>query len=233
MRLAIIALVTLFAPTLLFADEKFDRETVIFIGSSTMGHWKPRMDKDFLPIKTWNFGENGTDFHYLHETVPDWSKKFPAKRWVIYSGDNDLNSTPRRTPEQVNADMLKTVDLIRENDPDAEIFVISIKCRVYVEAEPACPRVMETNKLMAESALKVKGLTYVDTFSAMRAADDDQRKFFDEDGVHLNDKGYDIWAGTLKPLLQKSIGNTAAVAKKKAPRPSENEVSEEAVRTAQ
>ncbi|MGZ3695909.1 MAG: GDSL-type esterase/lipase family protein [Bdellovibrionota bacterium] len=205
MKLATIALVTILFSQTLFAEEKFDPNTVIFIGSSTMGHWKPRVDTDFAPLSVWDFGENGTDFHYLHETVPGWVKKYPAKRWVIYSGDNDLNNVPTHSPEQVDEDMEKTVKLIREGDPEAEIFLLSIKCRVQKDDQTNCPKVLEANKLMQESAAKFKGVNFVDTYGAMKASGVKMEEFFDADGIHLNKAGYDLWRDTLKPILQRSI----------------------------
>lgn len=187
------------------AEETFHPDTIIFIGSSTMGHWKPRMEKDFAPLRTWNFGENGTDYTYLHENVPAWAKKYPAKRWVIYSGDNDLNSDNPRTPAQVNADMLKTAALIRQQIPGAEVFVLSIKCRVGAKT---CGRVAEANQLMA----KEKGITFVDTFTAMKKKAADESKLFQEDGIHLNDQGYDIWRDELRPALLRSVKKNAAPA---------------------
>jgi lysophospholipase L1-like esterase len=194
-----LALLILLLPLLAFAEDKFDPNTVIFIGSSTMGHWKPRMEKDFAGIPTLNFGENGTDFHYLHETVPAWAKKFPAKRWVIYSGDNDLSNDPPRTPAQVSADMVKTVELIREQDPGAEIFVLSLKKRVNADAAI----ITETNKLMSIAAEGLKDVIFVDTYKAMKDKGGDYNRFFDDDGIHLNSLGYDLWRDTLRPYLLK------------------------------
>lgn len=215
MKLAFILL----ALTSAFAQENFNRDTVIFIGSSTMGHWKPRMEKDFGPIPTWNFGENGTDFHYLHETVTDWAKKYPAKRWVIYSGDNDLHSDPPRTPTQVAEDMAKTVDLIRAQDADSQVYVISIKCRVYPEAETTCAKVKEANKLMAEQAGKLRDVFFVDTMSAMSATGRKMSDFFQEDQTHLSEAGYDVWRDTLLPFLRKPFVSSLKASEEATPEP--------------
>lgn len=189
-------------------NEKFDPDTAIFIGSSTMGHWKPRMDSDFKGIPTLNFGENGTTFEYLLENVPAWSKEFPAKRWVIYSGDNDLNDEHPKKPAEVIAQMKKTIELIRANVPDARVFVISLKCRITPEGQAAKPAIEEANRLMEAAAKEMSGVTFVNTYAPMRAAmkapGAQPGDFFDEDGIHLNDRGYDIWRNTLKPLLEKS-----------------------------
>jgi hypothetical protein len=207
MKLSLIAIAALFFCRNVHADDAFNRDTVIFIGSSTMAHWQPRIGADFAPLSIWDFGANGTDFHYLEDSLPDWMAKFPAKRWVIYSGDNDLYENPPRTPDQIDQDMVKTVSLIHGQIPDSEIFVLSIKCRISDEAD--CPRVVETNKLLAAAIGKMKHVTSVDTYDAMLASGGDIHRFFDDDGIHLSAAGYDLWRDTLKPILLKSIAQSA------------------------
>ena len=62
------------------------------------------------------------------------------------------------------------------------------------------------NALLQEYASKREGLTYIDVASCLYDNNGKLRKdIFKQDGLHMNQNGYDLWTAILKPKILESI----------------------------
>lgn len=182
----------------------FNPDTVVFLGSSTMEFWKPRMERDFPSIPTINLGQGGTTLDFLKENMADWTKKYPAKKFVLYSGDNDINNDPRHSAAQVASAYGKVLDALHARLPKAQIIVLSIKPRLAPEFLWSHEETVRANQMLKETFARRKNVIFVDTYPAMFNADRTPKgNFFREDGIHLNDEGYQLWRDILTPYLKK------------------------------
>lgn len=198
------------------------KERVVFIGSSTIEFWRERLADDFPDYDVVGLGQGGTTYEFVLANARAWAKQYPAPKYVIYSGDNDIHGNGK-TAEAVDKDFQKTVDLIKKELPKVEIYVISIKGRKTPGAEKVGKTVREANELLSKSARANANVTFVDTYSLTHNPDGTPRLYpnpelrgppqdlFREDGIHLTDYGYEIWARELASKL-----------KKKQPQPSAN-----------
>lgn len=173
------------------------RETVLFIGSSTIGHWDT-LDRDFPRIHSINRGVNGTDFAFLIQNVADWVRQDRPDRVVVYSGDNDLASGA--SPEDVARGLRRTIALIRAARPRTAIVALSIKpspARVEL-----IPKIRDANRLLAAVA-RAEDAIFVDTFHAMMTSAGTVRaEFYGKDPLHMNAFGYRTWTRLLAPALR-------------------------------
>src|SRR5690349_12297084 len=81
--------------------QPFDPRTIVFIGSSSIDFWKS-LPEDFAGSKVLNLGVAGTTYSHLVEHAGEWAAQYPADRYVIYSGDNDIAwlSSPGKVARQ-------------------------------------------------------------------------------------------------------------------------------------
>jgi lysophospholipase L1-like esterase len=175
----------------------FDPSTVVFIGSSTVEFWKT-LERDFKPAHTLNLGVGGTTYEYLLLHAEEYASKYPARRFVVYSGDNDLEMgiEPRAVADQFKA----LAGMLHAKLPFSTITLIAVK--------PSPKRLKnlgltkETNVLLQEAARKLNYVNFLDLFTKMTNDKGEPRKgLFRADGLHMNEKGYAIWTKALRPQL--------------------------------
>jgi lysophospholipase L1-like esterase len=120
---------------------------------------------------------------------------------VLYAGDNDLAFG--KSPEQVAADFEAFTRLVLGRLPKTKIIFLSIK------PSPLRSRLTEKmHKANAHIEAQCKSdqrLLYVDVGSALLGSNGKPRKdLFRWDGLHLNEKGYEVWNGILRPYLSQT-----------------------------
>jgi len=179
--------------------EPFDPRTVVFIGSSSIDFWKT-LPQDFPGCKVLNLGKAGTTYCHLVDHAAGWAARYPAGRYVIYSGDNDIAWL--RSPEKVAAQFREVAVTLRRAIPGVHVYVISIKPNLIPTRRVRIGAVRKANALIAAEAASLGFVTYVDTHLAMLDPKGRPRaELFTLDGIHLNEKGYGVWREVLLPLL--------------------------------
>jgi lysophospholipase L1-like esterase len=171
---------------------------ILFAGSSTMVYWNTA--KSFPELATINRGFGGShlsDSLYFAQRI---IVNYQPKTVVVYAGDNDL--ADGISPEQIRQDFLDLVKIIHKALPKTRILYLAIK---------PCPKrwaLFDTqkmaNQIIEEVCKKDEQLQYVDTVKPMLDESGKPRKdLYRADGLHLSDKGYEMWTSILKPLLAK------------------------------
>lgn len=167
------------------------KKLILFTGSSSVRMWKDL--KSYFPehnVLNRGFGGSQmTDLLYFFDKLVT---PYDPKMIFIYEGDNDLAS--KKTPDQIIATADSILTLIRTK--------VSKKVKVaFIAAKPSIARwqmkdqyVEFNSKLKAWTATKKK-VVFVDVWTPMLDANGEvQKDLFIEDGLHMNKKGYDIWA---------------------------------------
>jgi lysophospholipase L1-like esterase len=179
--------------------EPFDPRTIVFIGSSMIDFWKT-LPQDFAGEKVINLGVAGTTYSHLVAHAGEWAVKYPADRYVIYSGDNDIAWLG--SPEKVARQFREVADTLRAALPEVHILVISIKPSLIPTRRIHIGSVRKANAMLAAEAAAIGHATYVDVHTPMLGPKGNPRaELFAIDGIHMNEKGYRIWREVLRPLL--------------------------------
>ena len=64
------------------------------------------------------------------------------------------------------------------------------------------PQIRAANSKIRAWAARQKGVSYLDVFTPMLGRDGQpDPKWFGEDGLHMNRRGYALWVGIVKPWL--------------------------------
>lgn len=177
------------------------QNAILFIGGSNIRRWNLQDNFPDLPVINRGFGGSmiADAIFYFDRVV----KPYRPELIVLYGGANDMGRG-KKTPHQVLTDFRTFVDAVHENRPDTQILYISLP-HFYSERDDseAVAKVKLVNQLIASAIAEDSRLTFVEVNKAMADADGQPRKdLFQRDGIHMNAKGYSIWAGKLRPLLQ-------------------------------
>jgi lysophospholipase L1-like esterase len=167
---------------------------VLFVGSSTIRLWS-RLSQDFrqLPVLI-NRGFGGSTMADCNALARELVIQYKPKKILIYAGDNDL--AEGRLPADVLKSFTGFVQKVRAALPGSHIAYISVK------PSPArlslLPRVRETNALISAYLRTVPNAGYIDTFSPMLdAAGMPRPELFNNDRLHLNEAGYQLWKSVI------------------------------------
>ncbi|MBI1388132.1 MAG: hypothetical protein GC154_06760 [bacterium] len=169
---------------------------VLFVGSSSIRIWD--LDRWFPEIETLNRGFGGSqmeDSVYFFDRIV---KPYHPRAIVVYAGDNDIAAG--KTPDQVYADFQAFVGKKREAMGGISVLYIAVKPSIarwnLIDA------VRETNRKIAAYADENSDLYFIDIDAPMIGEDGTPRKeLFKDDGLHLNDQGYEIWTSIVKATL--------------------------------
>jgi lysophospholipase L1-like esterase len=170
---------------------------VVFVGSSTIRRWD--LSKNFDNKDYINRGFGGSQIadavHFADRLVI----KYRPRLVVFYAGDNDL--ADGKKPEQVAGDFKEFVKAIHKDLPKTKIVFISIK--PSIARWKLIDTVRQTNSLIEAQCKADELLSYLDVVKPMLGEDGMPKKeLFVEDGLHMTDEGYKLWASLLKPCLK-------------------------------
>jgi lysophospholipase L1-like esterase len=169
---------------------------LLFTGSSSVRMWEDLQER-FPQQKILNLGFGGSQasdlLYYLEPLVLDYR---PQKVFV-YEGDNDL-AEGKKVRE-----ILKTLAEISAR-LGRELPGISI---VFISAKPSVSRwnlrrkYRKFNRKLERWTLRQTDLDFVDVWNPMLTDKNLNTSLFIEDGLHMNDSGYDIWEEALTPYI--------------------------------
>ena len=174
------------------------RDAVLFVGSSSIRMWKT-LEKDFPDLTVINRGFGGSTIRDSIRYADRIIIPYHPKRIVLYAGDNDV--AQGMTAQQVFGDYKEFVATVRQKLPAVRIDYIAIK--PSIKRWNMVDQMREANRLIREHAESQKNLGYIDIFTPMLGPDGTpQKELFIEDGLHLNDKGYELWTKVVGDALR-------------------------------
>lgn len=175
------------------------KHAIEFLGSSSIRLWT-NAPAHFLGHPIFNRGFGGSHLGDSVAFVERVVITYAPKIIVLYAGDNDLAAG--KSPEQVLADFREFVRQVHRALPETRIIFLAIKpCPAR---EKILPQVQVANQLIQQFMLKNRRLTYVDIFQpSLTEASRTRPELYMKDGLHPNETGYRLWAGILRPVLDK------------------------------
>jgi lysophospholipase L1-like esterase len=188
-----------------FAD--FDATTpptpggVVFVGSSSIRLWDlPQWFPDLAgPVLNRGFG--GSHVSDSLEHVELLVLRHKPRAVVFYAGDNDLAAG--KSPERVARDFNRFVAAVHGGLPSTAIVAISIKPSALRWGIAEKQR--EANRMIRARCEGDPALHYIDVWPAMLGDNGQPRaELLVEDGLHLSDRGYRVWTGLVRTVLDKA-----------------------------
>src|SRR5581483_4465691 len=160
---------------------------ILFVGSSTIRIWKTSQDFPNLPVLNRGFGGSETSdvVQFFDRVVA----RYQPTTIVFYSGDNDLAAG--KSAQRVIADTRQFIDLVRTSLPHTKLIVIAIK--PSIARWKLIDKIHEVNGQVQHMLQSDPNAAFVDIGTKLLGRDGKpDPAFFRKDGLHLNDKGYQI-----------------------------------------
>ena len=182
------------------AKNSFSENAVLFVGSSSIRLWSTAAY--FPKFQVINRGFGGSHIsdvnHYYEQIV----KKYNPARIVFYAGDNDMGAGKVKTPQEVLGAYQAFTQKVHQALPETPIYFVSIKPSGLRWEQ--WPEMQKANSLIEQYTLTDERLRYIDISKAMLDKEGNLRKdIFKWDKLHLNSKGYQLWASVIKPIIVK------------------------------
>jgi lysophospholipase L1-like esterase len=178
---------------------------VLLVGSSSMRLWKSAAE-DFRGLPVLNRGLGGSQVREVTAFADRIVLPYRPRVILFYCGTNDVFGG--RPVSAVVADTEAFIRKVRAALPATRVIYISIA------PNPARWRLkdawLELNARMNAFAATDPRVTFVDIWSAMLdAAGQPRPELFVEDRLHMNERGYAIWARILRPIVQREFSAAA------------------------
>ncbi|HET6431653.1 SGNH/GDSL hydrolase family protein [Dyella sp.] len=171
---------------------------VLFVGSSSIRLWAT-LAEDFPIWRTVNRGFGGSEIDDATYYADRLVTPHRPSAIVMYAGDNDIADGD--SPEHVLADFQAFVRVARNDAPGAPIAFIAIKPSVARRA--LLPKIRAANAAIRQWAASQPDVSYLDVFTPMLGPDGQPLPdWFGPDGLHMNRRGYALWARIVTPWLR-------------------------------
>jgi len=170
----------------------------IFYGSSTMRLWTS-LYTDFESLKPVNLGFGGSTLAACVWFFERIMTNYHPKKLVVYAGDNDLGDG--RHPEEVFNFFQQLVVKANKQFGDIPCYFVSLK--PSISRWNMVDQFKFTNNLIETEIVKYDAnWHFIDVFKQMIDAQGRPKKeYFVSDGLHLSEKGYQLWKEVLNSYI--------------------------------
>lgn len=170
---------------------------ILFVGSSTIRMWQWLLE-DFPDMPILNMGFGGSHMSDLLHHAENLVVAVRPRKIFIYEGDNDLSSG--KSPGRVMRDTRRLLRLLGQQLPGVPVVLISAK--PSPSRWDKRKRYETFNRRLEKLCHRRPELAYADTWFIMLDEQGIPRgDIFLQDQLHMNRKGYELWAEALRPYL--------------------------------
>tara|TARA_B100001094_G_scaffold327722_1_gene386530 strand:- start:83 stop:769 length:687 start_codon:yes stop_codon:yes gene_type:complete len=174
------------------------QNAIVCSGSSGMSQWHHLLYHDLAPLTTIPRGFEGSNFNDQLYFADRIYMPYKPRAIILYQGENDISLGA--SPDEVLIKFRQLVQKIRYKLPEVRFYFISIK--PSPSRWELWPIMEEANLLIEKECAGVDFLHFIDVASLML---DKGRKpypsIFDDDGLNLNTKGYEIWRESVRRVI--------------------------------
>jgi len=175
----------------------YDSE-IIFYGSSSIRLWKT-LSNDFPKKRVINLGFGGSTLAACVWFFQRIMINYQPKALIFYAGDNDLSDG--RNPEEVFIFFQQLMAHTANRFGNLPCYFISLK--LSPSRQHLAEKFIYTNKLIENEIIEhSKNWTFIDVFKKM--IDESGKplpELYDGDGLHLSEKGYQLWREIINSFL--------------------------------
>jgi lysophospholipase L1-like esterase len=172
---------------------------IVLAGSSTFRFWITSK-VDLVDYPTINRGFGGSQMSDLNFYFDRIVSKYDPKMILVYEGDNDLAAG--ESPASIFEDFKIFAEKVKTQLPNVIVGYCSIRpsiARVNIREKQ-----VETNELIKNYCKSLKGFYFIDIYKEYFLPNGElMPDVFVSDKLHLNKKGYEIWAKATRKFLKK------------------------------
>lgn len=174
-----------------------NQETIVFTGSSSIRFWE-NLQSVFPSYQIINSGFGGSHASDLLFYLDELILRYQPGKVFIYEGDNDIFD--RKRPQKILKDIEAILSRIWIKNPNTEVVLISAKPSIARwHRRGAFKRL---NRKFKRLAAEQPNLDYADVWNLMLNGRKLKEDLFIEDGLHMNQKGYQLWQEAISPFVK-------------------------------
>jgi lysophospholipase L1-like esterase len=172
---------------------------ILLVGSSTFRFWTTSKE-DLAEYATINRGFGGSqmsDVNFYYDRIVS---KYQPKMILVYEGDNDLAAG--ESPESIFEDFKVFAEKVKTQLPNTKVGYCSI--RPSIARTNLRDKQQIVNQTIKNYCKTLKGFYFVDIYKDFFLPNGElMPDVFVSDQLHLNKKGYEIWAEATRKFLKK------------------------------
>ena len=170
---------------------------ILFVGSSTIRMWQG-LSEDFSEAPVLNMGFGGSQMSDLLYYAESLVVPVRPRKIFIYEGDNDIAAGKKTC--RIMKDTRRLLRLLGRELPGVPIVLISAKPSPSRWAFQK--KYEKFNRRLDRLCRRRPELAFANTWNIMLdEAGRPRADIFIEDQLHMNRKGYELWAEALRPFL--------------------------------
>ncbi len=172
---------------------------VLFVGGRDVRLWEG-LAEDMAPIAVIQRGFGGAQLKHIDHYRARIIHPYQPRAIVVMAGEADLADVRGRRPEDVLDDFRNLVLSLRAENLNAPVYFVSI--RPSPARKERWYGAQRANALIADYVSGERGLHFIDATPVMFDESGNMKTYlFRWDGLSLNEKGYAVLAGAIKPAL--------------------------------
>ena len=169
---------------------------VLFVGSSSIVHWKDTLAADMAPMPVINRGFGDSQIEYVNRWFDELVVPHRPRAIVFYAGENDLHAG--KSVERVVADFDGFMERKTQKLGNTPVYFISLKPSKARITE--FPQQTQVNEAIRRRAAERTDLHYIDVVAAMLDGGK-PKDIFLADGLHMSRAGYELWTRAVRAAL--------------------------------
>lgn len=192
------------------SKKDFKGENIVFFGDSITDYYD--LEKYYGDLPVVNSGIAGNQTKDLLNDMENRVIKYNPTKVFLLVGTNDIAFTDLSN-EEIADKITEIGEYIKRERKNAKIYIESIYPVSREDAHIINPvmvdvrengRIKDINKLVKEKC-EEEGFTYIDMYDILVNDEDNLTLDYTVDGLHVNDKGYEIITDTIKKYIYDEI----------------------------
>ena len=172
------------------------KDTYVFTGSSSIRLWE-NLEEYFPDHQIVNSGFGGSETSDLLSFIDPLVLNFNPKKVFLYEGDNDISR--KKKPKEVISHFQEVIAQIKNLGTTNAIVIISAK--PSIERWHLKGKFRRLNRRFKKLCAADPLLEFADVWTPMLEGRKLREDLFIEDGLHMNNKGYEIWYEVIKEFV--------------------------------
>ena len=179
--------------------ENLVANAILCVGSSSMRMWDSRIHEDLAPMSVISRGFGGSQLCDVNYYFDELIAACKPRAIVLYEGDNDI--AVGKPVEQIEADFKTFQSKVSHLYPGIRVYIISVK--PSTKRWEMWPQYSELNAKIRAMCEANPLYRYIDMEKALLNTEGKPLDgIFLEDGLHLNNDGYDLWAEAVRAVVE-------------------------------
>jgi lysophospholipase L1-like esterase len=179
---------------------------LLFLGDSITRGWAGRgkavWEHRYEPLRAANFGIGGDRTQHVIWRIENGELEgIKPKVAVVMIGTNNSGND---SAESIAAGVTKIVNLVRAKLPNTKVLLLAVFPRTRPNEEGRVATINQVNQIIAKLD-DGKMVRFLDIGAKFLGPDGKVPPEIMYDGLHLTEKGYQIWADAMAPLLEQMM----------------------------